>query len=481
VYSSPIELSPTGNPVTLTAFASKAGSTSSNRVTGSYTVSTTAADLTSSGQVSDLTGVGGSQFYYAFTVPANAAFVRFAMTGTGDADLYVRKNSLPTLTEYDDRPGLAGTSQEVITVENPSPGAATTYYALVRGVGPFSGVSLQVTQGATVGTVATPVITPASTTSASSIPVSISCTTPLATILYTTDGSTPSPGSPGTITYTGPFVVNSNLTPGTSPAATMVNAIAVRSLYANSATATATYSITGAPTVTDLLVGSANKMVSLHNDPAVYPSTDTQASVYYKVTMPAGATMLSISTYNDVVPGTGGSTNGRGDADLYIRKGDLPTLSQYDQRPYMTGNFESVLVTGAPGDVFYIMLYRYLAYAGVTLEARDATGFSITEITTTPRTFTGLSAPGNDYRYFKVTVPSFAKRLQFTTSGGLGDCDLYAAYNHLPMPVYEYVSRRRGNSDSIVVSNPEAGVWYVLLQAFATPYSGVTFNVSITQ
>ncbi|RFC46787.1 MAG: Chitobiase/beta-hexosaminidase C-terminal domain-containing protein [Verrucomicrobia bacterium] len=480
-YTGPVELTATGNPATITAFASKAGSTNSNRATGSYTVSPTAADLTSSGQASDLSGVSGTQRYFAFTVPANAAFVKFAMTGTGDADLYVRKNSLPTLTDYDDRPGLAGTSQETVTIENPSPGSSTTYYAMVRGVGTFSGVALQVTQGATIGTVATPVITPADRTSSSSIPVSISCSTALATILYTTDGSTPSPGSPGTITYTGPFVVSTNVTPGTSPAATVVRAIAVRSLYANSETASATYSITGAPSVADLLVGTSNKLVSLHNDPAVYPSADTQASVYYKVTMPAGATTLSISTYNDVVPGTGGSTNGRGDADLYIRKGDLPTLSQYDQRPYMTGNFESVLVTGAPGDVFYIMLYRYLAYAGVTLEARDATGFSITEITTTPRTFTGLSAPGNDYRYFKVTVPSFAKRLQFTTSGGLGDCDLYAAYNHLPMPVYEYVSRRRGNSDSIVVSSPEAGVWYVLLQAFATSYSGVTFNVSITQ
>jgi hypothetical protein len=146
----------------------------------------------------------------------------------------------------------------------------------------------------------------------------------------------------------------------------------------------------------------------------------------------------------------------------------------------MTGNFESVLVTGSPGDVFYIMLYRYAAYAGVTLEARDATGYSITEISSTPFTASGLSAPANDYRYFKVTVPSNVQRLQFSTSGGTGDCDLYAAYNYIPTPVYEYFSRRRGNTDSIVVSKPEAGVWYLLLQAFATPYAGVTLNVSIT-
>jgi M6 family metalloprotease-like protein len=480
-YTAPIELSPSGDPVTITTDASKSGSTTSDRATGTFTVSPSATDLTSSGEATGISGVTGTQRYFAFTVPANAAFVKFMMTGTGDADLYVRKAALPTLNDYDDRPGLAGTSNETVTIENPSPGSSSVYYAMLRGVGSFSEVSLQVIQGSTIGTVATPVISPSSRTSSSSVPVSISCTTPLATILYTTDGSTPAPGAPGTQTYTGPFVVSTNLTPGTSPAATVVRAIAVRGLYADSSLASATYAITDAPTVTDLLVGASNKLTSLHNDPAVYPSTDTQPATYYKVTMPAGATTLSISTYNNLVAGSGGSTNGRGDCDLYVRKGDLPTLSLYDQRPYMTGNFESVLVTGSPGDVFYIMLYRFIAYANLTLEARDATGFSITEIPTTPRTLTGLSAPGNDYRYFKVTVPSQAKRLQFTTSGGTGDCDLYAAYNHLPMPVYEYVSRRRGNSDSISVANPEAGVWYVLLQAYVGPYSGVTFNVSITQ
>jgi M6 family metalloprotease-like protein len=473
-YAGPVSIDPSGDPVTLTAYASKTNFTTSGRATATYTVSQPPLDLTSTGQLPSTISDGvGSQRYYSFTVPAGDAYVTFAITGSGDCDLYVKKGGLPTFTDFDNRPGLAGSSNESVTIENPSPGAAATYYIMLRGVSSYSGVNLRVTRGATIGKVATPVISPSSQTSTSSVTVSMSCSTQLATILYTTDGSAPSVGSSSTYTYTGPFIVSSNVTPGTDPAATVVKAIAVRSLYADSAEASQTYTIAGAPSVTNLLVGVANKIQGLSD-------TDTPTSVYYKVTLPAGVTALTISTYNDLVNSSTAATSGSGDCDLYVRKGDLPTLSEYDQRPYITGNFEEVLVQGTPGDVFYIMLYQYAAYSGVTLEARDATGFSITEIASIPSTLSTLSAPANDYRYYKVTVPSFAKKLQFSISGGTGDCDLYAAYKHLPMPVYEYVSRNRGNSDSIVVASPEVGVWYLLLHAYG-PYSGVTLNTSISQ
>ncbi len=480
LYSTPIQVGTSGDPVTISAYASKAAFTTSPTVTRTFTVSPPATDLTSTGQASNLSGVAGSERYFSFTVPSGDAFVKFETSGNGDCDLFVKRGGLPSLADYDERPGLAGISNETVLIANPSPAEATTYYVMLRGIGVFSDVTLQVTRGTVIGTVDTPVISPGSQTSASSVTVSLSCSTPLATILYTTDGSTPSSGSPTTSVYTGPFIVSSNLTPGSNPPSTTVNAVATRALYASSSTASATYVITDVPAVTDLGIGVANKLAGLHSDPVAYPTTDTSLSVYYKVTLPAGTTALTISTYNDLVNNSGQtSPSSRGDCDLYVRKGDFPTLSVYDQRPYKTGNFESALVTGSPGDVFYIMLYRYAAYDGVTVEARDATGYSITEINNTPYTATGLSAPSNDYRYFKVTVPSNAQRLQFSTSGGTGDCDIYAAYKHVPVPVYEYFSRRRGNTDSIVVRKPEAGVWYVLLQAFS-PYSGVSLNVSIS-
>ncbi|WP_269748209.1 M4 family metallopeptidase [Enterovibrio coralii] len=50
-------------------------------------------------------------------------------------------------------------------------------------------------------------------------------------------------------------------------------------------------------------------------------------------------------------------SGGTGDADLYVRKGATPSLTEYDCRPYFWGNSETCSVSGSPGDAFYIMLH----------------------------------------------------------------------------------------------------------------------------
>jgi Bacterial pre-peptidase C-terminal domain. len=58
--------------------------------------------------------------------------------GTGDADLYVRKDSQPTTSTYNCRPYLSG-NNETCTFS----GASGTYYVMIRGYSAFSGVSLK--------------------------------------------------------------------------------------------------------------------------------------------------------------------------------------------------------------------------------------------------------------------------------------------------------------------------------------------------
>lgn len=76
---------------------------------------------------------------------------------------------------------------------------------------------------------ATPLFSPGSGTYTSSQVVTISSVTSLATIYYTTDGSTPTPAS---TLYVGPFTVSASET---------VNALAVAPGFANSAIGSATY------------------------------------------------------------------------------------------------------------------------------------------------------------------------------------------------------------------------------------------------
>ncbi len=79
---------------------------------------------------------------------------------------------------------------------------------------------------------------------------------------------------------------------------------------------------------------------------------------YYSVTVPTGAKNLKIQI-----------SGGTGDADLYVKLGQTPTLASYDCRPYQIGNYEACDFTNPAAGTYYIMLYGYTAFSGVTLAA----------------------------------------------------------------------------------------------------------------
>jgi hypothetical protein len=86
-----------------------------------------------------LAGVRGTELRFLLDVAKGATNLKFTMSGgTGDADLYVRKNSPPTTSTYDCRPFRAGNG-ESCSFTNP---AAGLWYVMVRGYNNFSGVSL---------------------------------------------------------------------------------------------------------------------------------------------------------------------------------------------------------------------------------------------------------------------------------------------------------------------------------------------------
>lgn len=58
---------------------------------------------------------------------------------------------------------------------------------------------------------------------------------------------------------------------------------------------------------------------------------------------------------------------GTGDADLYVRAGSAPTTSSYTCRPYKTGNAETCTLTPTGNTTYYIRVYAYSAFSGVTL------------------------------------------------------------------------------------------------------------------
>jgi hypothetical protein len=66
-----------------------------------------------------------------------------------------------------------------------------------------------------------------------------------------------------------------------------------------------------------------------------------------------------------------------------------------------------------------------------------------------------------------------------TTSGGVGDCDLYVKHGMAPnLADYQYKSTLKGNAEILVVNNPAAGDWYVLLYP-AADFADVKLDIEV--
>lgn len=105
--------------------------------------------------------------------------------------------------------------------------------------------------------------------------------------------------------------------------------------------------------------GGAVAVTTLSNGQIVSSLSGATGSwAYYKIAVPASQTQLVIKIYN-----------GTGDCDLYVKRGAIPTSSSYDYRPYLSGNNETVTVSNPASGDWFIGLYGYSAFSGMSLQA----------------------------------------------------------------------------------------------------------------
>ena len=101
-----------------------------------------------SGNAVSASGASGSQTYYYINVPSGTSELSVVMSGgSGDADLYVRSGSKPTLSTYACRPYKSG-NNETCTFSSP---AAGTWWIMLHGYSSYSGASLVATATASGG------------------------------------------------------------------------------------------------------------------------------------------------------------------------------------------------------------------------------------------------------------------------------------------------------------------------------------------
>lgn len=84
----------------------------------------------------------------------------------------------------------------------------------------------------------------------------------------------------------------------------------------------------------------------------------SQTTDSYFIHVPVGATNLVMSI-----------NGGSGDADLFIKQGTAPSASNYDCRPYRSGNNETCTVSAPAAGIWYMNVNAYSAFANVTLAA----------------------------------------------------------------------------------------------------------------
>lgn len=64
------------------------------------------------------------------------------------------------------------------------------------------------------------------------------------------------------------------------------------------------------------------------------------------------------------------TSGGTGDADVYVRLGAQPTLNAYDCVSAASGNTETCEANPAADGLYYVMVYGYTAYSGLTLRVQ---------------------------------------------------------------------------------------------------------------
>jgi len=413
--------------------------------------------LQNGGPVNNVSGSAASEQMFRLDVPVGAQSLEIKISGgTGDADLYVRRDALPTTTSYDYRPYLAG-NNETVTVSSPAGGA---WFVMVRGSSAFAGVTLQATYGPQVTALQNGVpVNGLSGSAASERMFRVDVPAGVQTLEIKISGGTGDAdlyvrrdALPTTTTYDyRPYQTGNNETVGLSNPAGGAWFVMVRGY---GAFADVTLQATYVPQVTPLQNGVPVG--------GLFGSAGSER--LFQLDVPAGARTLEIRI-----------SGGTGDADLYVRRGAAPTTASWDSRPYLTGNNETVTVFNPAGGSWFIMVYGHQQFADVTVQATYSPG--VTRL----QNAVPVNGLSGSEQLFQLDVPAGTQTLEIRTLGGAGEADLYVKRDALPTTAsFDYASSLAGNYERVTVSNPAAGSWFVMVRGDDQLYSDVTVVAAYT-
>lgn len=416
--------------------------------------------LTSEVAVENLSGAAGSETMFQIEVPHGVAeLVVRTNGGTGDCGLYVSRNVPPTTSAYEYCDAIDGNFQ-IVVVTRPRPG---TWYIMLHGTTGYAGVrlwpwlndglSLLLENGIPVAGIGGG--SGSRTYYAIEVPEGQDCLEINTwggtgdVDLYVKHGSKPTR-----------FDFDAKSVVGGADESVRIDypeggtwyILLYGYSYYDDVTLRAAYGVSG--------------FVSTLEDEVPIPGLSASAGSreWYAIDVPNGQAGLAFRIYG-----------GTGDCDLYLKRGAKPTESDYDYRPIGFGNEESISIGNPAGGRWYVLLKADAAYSGVTLEA-DYWAPTLADVTplVSGSPVTGIAGSPGGEQLFSIDVPVGVKKLEIKMSGGAGDADLYVRKGSLPtVGEYDFRPYLIGNNESVTVSNPHAGTWYVMIRSYQT-FSGVT-------
>ncbi|WP_158501899.1 PPC domain-containing protein [Vitiosangium sp. GDMCC 1.1324] len=95
-------------------------------------------------------------------------------------------------------------------------------------------------------------------------------------------------------------------------------------------------------------------------------------------------------------------------------------------------------------------------------------GATLAAVALTTGQATSVSGAKDEQKLFSLQVPPGQKVLNFKTSGGTGDVDIFVQFGAEPtVTSYRCASTAAGNTELCAIDNPEAGTWYVMVRGYA--------------
>ncbi|WP_052379929.1 MULTISPECIES: PPC domain-containing protein [unclassified Pseudoalteromonas] len=205
------------------------------------------------------------------------------------------------------------------------------------------------------------------------------------------------------------------------------------------------------------------EVTALENNTAIAISGAKDSETSYTFSVPTGAYNISIST-----------STGTGDADIYVKRGSTASKSNYDCRPYESGNVENCPLTQS-GE-YSIMVSGYAAYSGVNLIGSYQLGGTTLPITVSE---SNLSDAKSGWKYFTVDAPANATSIKAVLSGGTGDADIYIRKGSQPTTSsYDCRSWNTGNSESCETAITTESTWHVGVNAYAA-YTAANLEITV--